>query len=421
MAFLRSDIINKELVDAVLSKIEGTKKVALETLTVGPSPYGRATLLEERYGVQATAKIRGHAKDYHWIAKILRSDVEKSNHARFLGILETESNFYQLLVPELTALGAPLPQFYPLLHSEYKKLGREILLLSDIRQLGFEAIKIDGKDLDLGHTIKAIEWMARLHGLGYVLLAQHPRGPTGWIEDNPWIRKEDQERKEKPQTVHIDETDADGFRSRLMAMAARAIKSQTENNKRVDQYLERQNWLDDLRQEMWSNESASSNQIPFRTILHGEPWHGNVLYQYKKDPDQLDYPFTAALGDLQSCTYGRPGSDIAHFLLTSTTREFRKKYLDIVLKAYLLELEDVIQSQGMDHVPYSMQDLSADYKQGLVLGITFCLFAMPMLSDEQVDGPVQIGDYGDEVDSADALITPTIANKILEGIQEVLE
>lgn len=97
---------------------------------------------------------------------------------------------------------------------------------------------------------------------------------------------------------------------------------------------------------MWSNDATSSNETPFRTILHGEPWHGNVLFQYKLDPDQIAYPFTAALGDLQSCTYGRPGSDIAHFLLTSTTREFRKKYLDIVLKAYLLELEDVIQSQG---------------------------------------------------------------------------
>lgn len=68
-----------------------------------------------------------------------------------------------------------------------------------------------------------------------------------------------------------------------------------------------------------------------------------------------------------------------------------------------------------------MQDLTTDYKQGLVLGITFCLFAMPMLSDEQVDGVVKLGDFGDEVDSGDNLITPDIANKILEGIQEVLE
>ena len=37
---------------------------------------------------------------------------------------------------------------------------------------------------------------------------------------------------------------------------------------------------------------------------------------------------------------------MAHFLLTSTTREFRTQNLELVLKAYLSELDDVIGSQG---------------------------------------------------------------------------
>ena len=39
-------------------------------------------------------------------------------------------------------------------------------------------------------------------------------------------------------------------------------------------------------------------------------------------------------------------TDLAHFLITSTTREFRKKYLDAVLNAYLNQLDDILESQG---------------------------------------------------------------------------
>jgi hypothetical protein len=74
--------------------------------------------------------------------------------------------------------------------------------------------------------------------------------------------------------------------------------------------------------------------------------------------------FEAVMGDLHACSYGRPGSgkrhnnnknttkndhsllDLAHFLVTSTTREFRKTYLDTVINAYVNQLDDVLESQG---------------------------------------------------------------------------
>ncbi len=37
----------------------------------------------------------------------------------------------------------------------------------------------------------------------------------------------------------------------------------------------------------------------------------------------LPCPIEVALSDFHACSIGRPGIDIAHFLLTSTTREFR--------------------------------------------------------------------------------------------------
>ena len=112
-------------------------------------------------------------------------------------------------------------------------------------------------------------------------------------------------------------------------------------------------------QEMWTSEPRNneSKEHDFKTVCHGEPWYGNVHFRYQRDEgrraeEEVEeeeppwYPVQAAIGDLHVCSYGRPGSDLAHFLLTSTTREFRRQYLDTVLKVYLAELEDVVQSLG---------------------------------------------------------------------------
>ena len=80
----------------------------------------------------------------------------------------------------------------------------------------------------------------------------------------------------------------------------------------------------------------------FMCVLHGQPWSGNVLYSYDNEQNPMEIIFT----DFQSCSYGRAGQDIAHFLLASTDREFRKNHLETILTAYLTELEDVLNHQG---------------------------------------------------------------------------
>ena len=70
-------------------------------------------------------------------------------------------------------------------------------------------------------------------------------------------------------------------------------------------------------------------------------------------------------------------SDLAHFLITSTTREFRKKYLDTVLNAYVNQLDDILESQGFPGNLYPADAARRDYRRGMVLAITFTLFAMP--------------------------------------------
>ena len=80
---------------------------------------------------------------------------------------------------------------------------------------------------------------------------------------------------------------------------------------------------------------------------------------------------------------------MAHFLLTATTREFRAHHLETILQAYLTELEDVLNHLGcFDEPMYNLTTLRRDYRKGIYMGISFCLFAMPMLNNTEVDGSV---------------------------------
>ena len=113
----------------------------------------------------------------------------------------------------------------------------------------------------------------------------------------------------------------------------------------LDQLMERQDWLDEMRSE--SQKPNKKDDLPvFKSVCHGQPWAGNVYFRYEVDSNGEKVPVDAIFTDFQSCSYGRTGQDIAHFLLASTTREFRKNHLETILQAYLTELDDVIAHQG---------------------------------------------------------------------------
>lgn len=99
----------------------------------------------------------------------------------------------------------------------------------------------------------------------------------------------------------------------------------------------------------------------FWTLCHGEPWFGNLSFRYDDKggaaaprgglegtttKQKGANPAEAMFGGFHSYFIGKPGHDIALFLMTSTSRAFREEHLDHLLRAYLAELDDVIGSQG---------------------------------------------------------------------------
>ncbi len=94
-------------------------------------------------------------------------------------------------------------------------------------------------------------------------------------------------------------------------------------------------------------------------------------------------------------------------------------------------------SLGLDESVYSMDELRRDYKEGLVLGIAFCLFAMPdlMADKEEEDhqrrrarelwATTSGEEGGDTVDGVgggdDIRLGAAVTEKILEALEELTE
>jgi len=505
MAFLRSDVINRDLIENVLQKTEGTKRVSVSAITVGPSQDLHAgSLLHEQIRVIVSAVVKGKEKEYDWIAKIHRSENESANYARFQGLLETEVNFYFKLVPELMRLRAPMPKTFPVLWGDYKTTEKEILLLENLENEGFVSPRLSSEGLDLAHVILAAEWLAKFHGLCYIAMQRHVKNikkedlqcSESWLEEHPWIRHtrtttetSNQHSSLSNEIVDSKDVSVKDWRRKLLQMAAESIKANYESNKdgneesndkidtEVKLLMQRQDWLDGMKKETWEMSAAKNPENPqsdFVTLCHGEPWSGNVQYRYSTtigvnnnnvnksevNEEEIQTPVESVFGGFHSCTIGKGGYDLAHFLLTSTTREFRTQNLELVLKSYLAELDDVIASQGFQPGIYTLEDLRKDYKRGLVVAISFCVFVMPLLipkleeknnntksimeesstknfkdelknavkkhhqpgtsdkrNGDEVDGPICLSN---QLNSSDHL-PEIVKDRLIDGIKEILE
>ena len=63
---------------------------------------------------------------------------------------------------------------------------KEALILDHMSQYGWRDIINKKSGLDLEHVNKVMNWLAKFHGLSYVLLNNHPEGPEGWLEANSY-------------------------------------------------------------------------------------------------------------------------------------------------------------------------------------------------------------------------------------------
>ena len=81
---MKEGVYQQQHDDEIYVFIQGTKRVSVSAITVGPSQdIHSGSLLHDQIRVIVSAVVKGKEREYDWIAKIHRSENESANYARF--------------------------------------------------------------------------------------------------------------------------------------------------------------------------------------------------------------------------------------------------------------------------------------------------------------------------------------------------
>lgn len=120
--------------------------------------------------------------------------------------------------------------------------------------------------------------------------------------------------------------------------------------------------------------------------------------------------------DFQVGCIGHPGYDLALFLLSSTTKTFRQDHEQSLLEYYHNTLQGVLKKHHVDASFYTLDDVKEDYQEGLLTGVTFCIFGFPNILLEEGDEVSEVG----EVDLKDSSAIEKLAKKEEKRLRSIL-
>ncbi|XP_059092153.1 uncharacterized protein LOC131887557 [Tigriopus californicus] len=116
----------------------------------------------------------------------------------------------------------------------------------------------------------------------------------------------------------------------------------------------------------------------FRTLLHGDLWNNNILFQLNSDGSPKDVKFI----DYQVSNIGHPAVDLCYLLYSCTDRQFRDQHLTQLLRSYFT----IFSSYLSPHIPdISFEQFYQEFQDRRAIGLVGGVLVMPnSLSPDQV-------------------------------------
>ncbi|KAH8265884.1 hypothetical protein KR038_009213, partial [Drosophila bunnanda] len=194
----------------------------------------------------------------------------------------------------------------------------ECIVLEDLSCTGFELHNrfVDLPEIHVRHVIRSY---AKLHALSLAGKRQCPERMQGLQQI---VDIFEQRREDHALGVYFEN------------LKGSALSSLTEDDDpyriRLEEYFSRGSYFDLLLPLV-----SGSNCEPFAVICHGDCWNNNILYQRAGGDGELQ---DVRLIDWQLMRYASPITDLAYFLFTCTSRDFRQRHLNQVLQDYYEEL-----------------------------------------------------------------------------------
>jgi hypothetical protein len=103
---------------------------------------------------------------------------------------------------------------------------------------------------------------------------------------------------------------------------------------------------------------------PFNTIVHGELWEKNMLFRDSED-EHFKSTMECVVLDWKNAKIASATKDIAFLLLSSTTNQLRKQYLDVILRKYystFCETLGILNADLLNCKGLTFEDFYTDYK-----------------------------------------------------------
>lgn len=116
----------------------------------------------------------------------------------------------------------------------------------------------------------------------------------------------------------------------------------------------------------------------FNTICHGDMWMGNLMFRKNCESGESEECFMI---DFHSAQFLSPATDLAHLLLTSTTREYRKEHWDEVVKHYYDVFNRTLAEFGLvlRHLGTTFNDFLYEVKRALRGQFLCVAFIIPIV------------------------------------------
>jgi Ecdysteroid kinase-like family len=133
-------------------------------------------------------------------------------------------------------------------------------------------------------------------------------------------------------------------------------------------------------------EKLNSDDVKFleySAICHGDCWNNNILFK-----QVAENCVEVKLLDYQMMRYASPATDIWYFLLVCTTKEFRDRHFDDLIRVYYDKLSEAVKSLGSDpDKVFPREVLEAHIKRFAKFGMLMAILLLPLFTAQSADAP----------------------------------
>ena len=207
------------------------------------------------------------------------------------------------------------------------KIGKEALILDHMKNYGWRDAIDKKQGLDFRHIKLAVEWLAKFHGLSYVLMKNQPD-----LKDKykPMGHRTDQRTKSMMKKMRQNFNEQIKHSINLLE-----LEKSTKYSDWIEKVFAKGIDIEDLRDDL-----HVPTDFGFNAICHLDTWFNNMLFRYNGQGTVQEVLFL----DFQGSGYCNVGNDLAMLMLCSTTKQFRDKYLQEVLSHYLTILKNTVKT-----------------------------------------------------------------------------